>query len=311
MTAAVPRLQVTGLRAGFGPTTVLHGVDLEVPAGTVAAVLGLNGAGKSVTMKVVAGLVPAWDGTVRLDGEDLTTAEPEDRVGAGVSHVTQGRQLFPELTVEENLRLGAYSLRRRNKARYGAVLDGVYERFPRLRERRGQLAGTMSGGEQAMLAVGRALMAEPRIILIDEPTAGLAPRIVDDLLEILRQVRADGVTMLLVEQHVHFALDLADTVHIMRRGQIVHAAATADLDRERLVSELGIGRLLGAQVDAAGPRRRPPSRGRNNGGGPPRRYRATERLAQRQARLEAAEQPPKVRVRSITKQRADVAGAGR
>lgn len=243
-----PLLRVTGLRSGFGAHAVLHGVDLEVERGEVAAILGLNGAGKSVTIKVIGGIVPAWDGEIVLDGEDVTGRSVEQRVHAGLAHVPQGRQLFPELTVEENLRVGGYTIRRRDKARYREVVESLYDRFPRLYERRGQAAGTMSGGEQAMLAVARALVSEPELLLIDEPSAGLAPTIVEDVFELLRQVNADGVTILLVEQNVPFALDVADRVHIMQKGRIVHAAPVDELDREELVSHLGIGRLLSASV---------------------------------------------------------------
>ena len=245
---STPLLQVRGLRAGFGAHAVLHGVELDVHDGEVAAILGLNGAGKSVTVKVIGGIVPAWDGEVILDGDEVTGHGVEQRVELGMAHVPQGRQLFPELTVEENLRLGGYTIRRRDKGRYAEVLASLYDRFPRLYERRGQAAGTMSGGEQAMLAVARALVSEPKLLLIDEPSAGLAPAIVEDVFELLRQVNADGVTILLVEQNVPFALDVADRVHIMQKGRIVHAAPVDELDREELVTHLGIGRLLAASV---------------------------------------------------------------
>lgn len=245
-------LAAEDLRAGFGSTTVLHGVDLEVREGECAAILGLNGAGKSVTMKVLAGIVPAWAGRVTLDGAPITGLEAEARVGRGVAFMTQGRQVFPALTVEENIRLGAYLLRKRNRAQYAPSLAAVYERFPRLAERREQLAGTMSGGEQAILALARALIAAPRVLLIDEPTAGLAPVIIETFLETLRQLNAEGLTMLLVEQNVPFALRLAQRAHIMQRGQIVYASDVATIDRDAMVRHLGIGRLLAPTVDAAG-----------------------------------------------------------
>lgn len=247
-----PMLELRGVATGFGGNTVLHGVDLAVPAGGVAGVLGLNGAGKSVTMKVVAGLQPAWEGQVLLDGVDVTDLEAEERVEAGMGHVTQGRQVFGELTVEQNLRLGAYALRRRSPERYEAVLQRMYERFPRLGERRRQQAGTMSGGEQAMLAVGRALMSEPRLLLVDEPSAGLAPTIVADLFALLRDVNGEGITILLVEQNIAFALDVVDTVNVLQRGRIVHGGPTGELDRDRLTELLGIGRLLDASVGRSG-----------------------------------------------------------
>lgn len=245
-----PLLDVHGLRTGFGPHAVLHGVDFEVREGEIAAILGLNGAGKSVTMRTVAGIQPAWDGSISLAGEDLTPLSVEERVGAGLGHVTQGRQVFPDLTVEENLRLGGYLMRRRDRARYAQSAAGLFERFPRLAERRKQLAGTMSGGEQAMLAVARALVSQPKLLLVDEPSAGLAPAIVDELFDLLRQVNADGVTILLVEQNVSFAVEVADTVHIMQRGTIVHSSEVASLDRDALVRHLGIGPLLADTVGA-------------------------------------------------------------
>ncbi|HVF31514.1 MAG TPA: ABC transporter ATP-binding protein [Acidimicrobiales bacterium] len=241
-------LEVTGVTAGFGPTTVLHGVDLTVPAGQVAGVFGLNGAGKSVTMKVLAGLVPARSGTVRFLDDDVTSASPEDRVLRGMAHVPQGRQVFAALSVEQNLRLGAYALRRRDRSRYQGVLDGVFDRFPTLAERRTQLAGTMSGGQQAALAVARSLMSEPTLVLVDEPSAGLSPMAVQDLFGTLREVARTGVTMVLVEQNVAFGLQLVDTVHVLQVGRVVHRGPVAGLDQEALAGYLGIGRLLGGGV---------------------------------------------------------------
>lgn len=241
-------LEVTGLRAGFGATTVLHGVDVSVGSGEVVAILGLNGAGKSVTLKVLAGLMPARAGTVLLDGEDVTSLTPEQRVGLGMGHVLQGRHVFGELSVEQNLRLGAYLLRRKNAAAYEPALAAVLDRFPRLAERRTQLAGSLSGGEQAMLAVGRALMGGPRIVLVDEPTAGLSPLISASLVDTLETTRETGVTMLLVEQNTRFALDLADRILVMRQGVVVHNAPTKDVDHGDLAELLGIGRLLSAAV---------------------------------------------------------------
>ncbi len=250
---AGPVLAIEGIRAGFGTHAVLHGVDLDVPEGEIVALLGLNGAGKSVTMKVAGGIVPAWDGRVTLDGSDITGLSVEERVARGVGHVPQGRQLFPELTVEENLRLGGYLLRRHSVGEYGERLADLYERFPRLDERRGQLAGSLSGGEQAMLAVARALINGPRLLMIDEPSAGLAPVIAQDAFELLRSVKDDsGVSMLLIEQNVALALQVADRIAVMRSGQVVYTATTRRVDRRRLNHELGIGRLLaGGRADGS------------------------------------------------------------
>ena len=253
-------LEVAGIRAGFGAATVLHGVDVSVGSGEVVAILGLNGAGKSVTLKVLAGLIPARAGTVRLDGQDITALSPEQRVGLGMGHVLQGRHVFGELTVEQNLRLGAYLLRRKDSSAYEPALAAVLERFPRLEERRAQLAGSLSGGEQAMLAVGRALMGAPSIVLVDEPTAGLSPIVSAGLVDTLEATRESGVTMLLVEQNTRFALDLADRILVMRQGVVVHDAATEDVDHGDLAELLGIGRLLSASVTKEAPASAAPAR---------------------------------------------------
>ena len=241
-------LEARGLVAGFGATTVLHGVDVSVGSGEVVAILGLNGAGKSVTLKVLAGLLPARAGSIHLDNDDVTALSPEQRVGLGMGHVLQGRHVFGELSVEQNLRLGAYLLRRKDAAAYEPALAAVFDRFPRLAERRAQMAGSLSGGEQAMLAVGRALMGGPRIVLVDEPTAGLSPLVSAGLVDTLEATRETGVTMLLVEQNTRFALDLADRILVMRQGVVVHDAATADVNHGDLAELLGIGRLLTASV---------------------------------------------------------------
>lgn len=254
--AADPVLTLDGIRAGFGTHAVLHGVDLEVREGEIVALLGLNGAGKSVTMKVAGGIIPAWDGRVTLDGADITRLSVEERVARGVGHVPQGRQLFPELSVEENLRLGGYLLRRRATGEYRRRLADLYDRFPRLDERRGQLAGSLSGGEQAMLAVARALINGPRLLMIDEPSAGLAPVIAQDAFELLRSVKDDsGVSMLLIEQNVALALQVADRIAVMRSGQVVYTSTARRIDRGRLNHELGIGRLLAGR-GANGSRKR-------------------------------------------------------
>lgn len=241
-------LELRDVRTGFGANTVLHECSYHVDEGEIAGVLGLNGAGKSVSLKVVAGLLPVWSGQVFFAGEDITKLSVEDRVGRGMGHVPQGRQVFPEFTVEENLRVGAYALRRRERARYQQVLDGVFDRFPILAERKDQLAGTMSGGQQAMLAVGRGLMSEPKLLVIDEPSAGLSPVAVQDLFDTLEKVHASGVTILLVEQNVTFSLKLAHRVHIMQTGRIVYEGEVEHLDTEKVADHLGVGRLLSKSV---------------------------------------------------------------
>ena len=253
-----PLLELSGVRAGFGSTTVLHGVDLYLAPGEVAGIFGLNGAGKSVTMKVIAGIVPARGGRVSFDGRDVTRLEPEDRVALGMAHVPQGRQVFPGLTVEQNLRLGGHRLRKRNPARYDELLATMFERFPILAERRRQPAGTMSGGQQAALAVARALVSDPKLLLVDEPSAGLAPSVVAEVGRILREANALGVTILLVEQNVTFGLALVERAFVMQRGQVVYGGDVDQLDQERIAGLLGVGRLLSSGVKAtvAGRRRK-------------------------------------------------------
>ncbi|MFZ6002319.1 MAG: ABC transporter ATP-binding protein [Actinomycetota bacterium] len=262
-----PLLEVEDLTAGFGSSQVLHGVTFSVAEGEIAGVFGLNGAGKSVTMKAIAGLVPAWSGRITFDGQDITTMEAEDRVAIGMGHVPQGRQVFPALTVDENLRLGAYTSRRRDRAGYAARLERVLAQFPILADRRSQIAGTMSGGQQASLAVGRALINDPRLILVDEPSAGLSPTVVRELLAILEEVAATGVTMVLVEQNISFGLRLAHVAHLMQSGAVVHSGPVAELDQQRLAEHLGVGRMLGATAGSALASRRRSSR-RSSAGKP-------------------------------------------
>jgi branched-chain amino acid transport system ATP-binding protein len=209
-------LSVRGLTAGYGGLRVLDGVDLEVAGGRLTAVVGPNGAGKTTLLKALSGLI-ARAGVVQLDGTTLP-AEPAAIVACGVGHVPEGRQLFPHMTVRENLELGAWRVPRRERA---SRLEEVIALFPRLGERRHQLAGSMSGGEQQMLAIGRALMHRPRVLMLDEPSLGLAPRLVDALLAIVRRLRDDGVTVLLVEQNVAKALAIAEDAYVIERGRVV------------------------------------------------------------------------------------------
>lgn len=239
-------LSVADLRTGFGVHAVLHGVTFEVAVGEITAILGLNGAGKSVTLKTISGLIPAWSGSVSFKGQDITGLETEDRVARGMAHVLQGRAVFPHLTVEENLRLGGAVIR--DKSAVASAIERVYTTFPRLAERRTQLGGNLSGGEQEMLAVGRALMSSPTLILVDEASQGLAPIAVQHLFQTLKDVNRSGVTMLMVEQNVSFTLGIADRVLVMQKGEIVYEGAGDSLERDRLAALLGIGALLGKKV---------------------------------------------------------------
>ena len=261
--ASATLLGLSDVRAGFGSQTIIHGISLDVPQSQVTGIFGLNGAGKSVLLKVIAGVVPTWSGTIRLGDVDITGLLPERRVALGMAHVPQGRQVFGSLSVEQNLRVGAYTLRRRDKSAYDDRLAQVFETFPRLAERRRQPAGTLSGGEQAMLAVGRALINDPKIILIDEPSAGLAPSVVEDLLDVLLQVRALGLTMLLVEQNIRFGLRLADSACLLQKGRIVYSGPTQDLDQQRLATYLGVGRLLSDDLSVGLGRQRAKKRSGN------------------------------------------------
>lgn len=255
-----PVLELSGVQSGFGSNLVLHGVDLKVPAGSVVGLFGLNGAGKSVTMKTAVGLVACRAGSIRLGGRDVTHASPEDRIRAGMAYAPQARQLFGKLTVEQNLRLGGYVLRRKDRGRFTEVVAGIYERFPVLADRRTQSAGSLSGGERAMLAIARALAGDPSILLVDEPSAGLAPAVIGDVFAMLSQLRRDGLTILLVEQNVSFGFKLSDRAAIMQAGTVVYEGPVKTLDTARVARLLGVGRLLGSHLERAvgKPRRRRP-----------------------------------------------------
>jgi len=228
-TAATPMLEVAGVVAGYDRVTVLRGISLTVGRGELVTVVGSNGAGKSTLLKVLAGLLPATEGRVSLEGADVTRTKAERRVKAGVALVPEGRRLFGPLTVAENLELGAYSVRRSPAAESAARREQVFALFPVLAERLAQRADTLSGGEQQMLAVGRALMSGPRMLLLDEPSLGLAPLVVREIFSALDALRADGMTVLLVEQDARLALKHADRGFVMRTGRIVLEGAASDL----------------------------------------------------------------------------------
>jgi len=208
-------LRIRGLAAGYGPIRVLQGVDLDAPAGEITAIVGPNGAGKTTLLRAISGLLPR-EREVTFGGDPLPE-QPAAIVRRGLAQVAEGRQLFAQMTVRENLELGAYLVPRAERA---ARLDAAYRFFPRLAERRAQLAGTLSGGEQQMLAVGRALMGRPKLLMLDEPSLGLAPKMVEELLAIVQRIRKDGVTILLVEQNVAQALAIADGAYVIERGAV-------------------------------------------------------------------------------------------
>jgi branched-chain amino acid transport system ATP-binding protein len=212
-------LATEGLCASYGPTEVLQAVNIEVPTGGVVALLGANGAGKTTTLRAICNMMVRLTGKISLSGQPIAGRATEDIVRLGVAHVPDGRGTFVSLSVEENLRLGAYTRRDKSVAE---DFDRVYTYFPRLKERRRQQAGTLSGGEQQMLAISRALMLRPKLLLLDEPSFGLAPMVVQEIFRILRSInRQDGVSMLLVEQNASIALELADQAYLLETGRIV------------------------------------------------------------------------------------------
>ena len=221
-----PLLTIQGLRAGYGAVEVLRGVDLHIAPGELVALLGSNGAGKTTLNSVVSGLVPTSAGRVLFDGLDLTGAHYKRVVQAGLIQVPEGRKVFPNLSVLENLELGAFT---RARARRAENLAHVFDTFPRLRERQTQLAGTMSGGEQQMLAIGRGLMAEPKLLILDEPSLGLSPLLVEEMFNLIAQLRADGLAILLVEQNVVQSLAIADRAYVMENGSIRFSGTSAEL----------------------------------------------------------------------------------
>lgn len=211
-------LEVRDLRVGYGAIEVIHGIDLDVKQGECVALIGANGAGKSSTLKAICGLIPALHGRISFGGNDITNQNGHSIVSAGITMCPEGRQVFPQMTVLQNLRMGAYSRKDKNQAR---DLDSMMDMFPILRERASQAAGTLSGGEQEMLAIARALMAAPKLCILDEPSLGLAPKIVAEVAKTIARIKEMGMTILLVEQNSLMALRLADRAYLFEAGEIV------------------------------------------------------------------------------------------
>jgi branched-chain amino acid transport system ATP-binding protein len=221
-----PLLAVSGLRAGYGAMEILRGVDLFVGQREIVAVLGANGVGKSTLNRTLSGVVRSWSGSIRFADAMIERERPSAIVARGLIHVPEGRRIFPNLTVRENLDLGAY---RRGRVRREYNRRRVFSLFPRLAERRAQRAGTLSGGEQQMLAIGRGLMAEPRLLILDEPSLGLSPLMVEELFSLIKGINAEGMALLLVEQNVVQSLEVADRACILDNGMIVLEGSAADL----------------------------------------------------------------------------------
>ena len=219
-------LDIQGLRGGYGAVEVLRGVDLHVNEGEIVALLGSNGAGKSPLNNVLCGIYPAWGGRVQFDGRNLTGAHYREVVKAGLIQVPEGRKIFPNLSALENLELGSFTRARQRRAQN---LERVFAIFPRLKERSTQLAGTMSGGEQQMLAIGRGLMAEPRLLILDEPSLGLSPLLVEELFTLIGELNAQGLAVLLVEQNVGQSLEVAQRAYVLENGALRFSGSGADL----------------------------------------------------------------------------------
>jgi branched-chain amino acid transport system ATP-binding protein len=232
-------LELQGVDAGYGSFQALFGISLEVNAGEAVGVIGPNGAGKTTLMRVISGLLRPTRGSMRMEGADILATAPHRIIELGIAHVPENRRLFPRMSVEDNLRMGAFIPAARG--RFRERLDFVYELFPRMRERRHQLAGTMSGGEQQMCAIGRALMSDPKLLLMDEPSAGLAPVIVQQVFELVQRIRASGLTVLIVEQNVRQVLRVVDRAYLLEAGTIRASGTAAELSESESIREAYLG----------------------------------------------------------------------
>jgi branched-chain amino acid transport system ATP-binding protein len=236
-----PMLSIEGLRVTYGHVEALRGIALEARRGEITAIIGSNGAGKTSTLMAISGLAPIAAGEIRFEGMSIARRRPHDITRLGITHILEGRQLFADQTVEDNLLLGGYSRMRGDRARVFVLMGREMARFPILRERRRQLAGTLSGGEQQMLAIARGLMSEPRLILMDEPSMGLAPLVVREIVATIRTLRRDGATILLVEQMAAVALKLADRAYVLENGVVKLSGTGAELARNPEVKRAYLG----------------------------------------------------------------------
>jgi branched-chain amino acid transport system ATP-binding protein len=232
-------LDVVGLCAGYGDVPVLRGIDLSIPAGSITALIGANGAGKTTLLRAISGIIPTDTGTIRYDGQDIVRMPPQDIVRAGLVQVPEGRRLFPEMSVLENLLVGSSSPVARPKRDENLAM--VLELFPKVSERQFQLAGTLSGGEQQMVAIARALMASPRLLLLDETSLGLAPIVVDEIFVAVRRLAAQGLTILVVEQNTALALEVADHSYVLEQGRFAIQGAASSLMADPRVRQAYLG----------------------------------------------------------------------
>ena len=233
-------LKIENLYVNYGGIQALRGISMEVPDGKIVTLIGANGAGKSTTLRTITGLVKAASGSIQLDGEELLGKPIDKIVTTGIAMSPEGRRVFPDMTVLENLKIGAYL--RKDKAEIEKDIQWVYSLFPRLEERSWQLAGTLSGGEQQMLAVGRALMSRPKILLLDEPSLGLAPLVVQDIFTIIKEINRQGVTVLLIEQNANMALKIADLAYVLETGKITMSGTGAEVLANDKVKEAYLGK---------------------------------------------------------------------
>ncbi|MBT7731391.1 MAG: ABC transporter ATP-binding protein [Rhodospirillaceae bacterium] len=232
-------LDLNGVNAGYGSFQALFDISLEVKAGEAVAVIGPNGAGKTTLMRVISGMTAPFSGSLKMEGQSLGAVRPHEIVDLGIAHVPENRRLFPGMTVEDNLKLGAFAKKARGDS--DKNLNFVYELFPRMKERRNQLAGTMSGGEQQMCAIGRAIMSGPKLLLMDEPSAGLAPVVVQQVFGLVKRIREEGYTVLIVEQNVQQVLKVADRAYLLEAGQLIESGNSADLLASEGVRKAYIG----------------------------------------------------------------------
>ena len=232
-------LEIKDLEVNYGVIKAIKGVSFDVNEGEIIALIGANGAGKTTILHTITGLIQAKKGSIVFDGKELTKTPPHKIVSMGMAHVPEGRHIFQQLSVLENLKLGAYT--RKDKSEIASTLKMVYERFPRLEERKNQVAGTLSGGEQQMLAMGRALMSKPRIILMDEPSMGLSPLLVSEIFDIIKVINESGTTVLLVEQNAKKALSIADRAYVLETGNITLSGDAKDLINDESVKKAYLG----------------------------------------------------------------------
>lgn len=232
-------LEIKDLEVNYGVIKAIKGVSFDVNEGEIIALIGANGAGKTTILHTITGLIQAKKGSIVFDGKEITKTPPHKIVSMGMAHVPEGRRIFQQLSVLENLKLGAYT--RKDKSEIASTLKMVYERFPRLEERKNQVAGTLSGGEQQMLAMGRALMSKPRIILMDEPSMGLSPLLVSEIFDIIKVINESGTTVLLVEQNAKKALSIADRAYVLETGKITLSGDAKDLINDESVKKAYLG----------------------------------------------------------------------